>query len=721
MSLKIGGSGGKTRIAILGGGPSALTAAFYLTSDHGLRDRYDITVYQMGWRVGGKGASGRAENGKILEHGLHILFGCYHDFFSLMRDVYDELKRPPTHPIRTWHDGFQPHDFGVVECRFDGNWAPWCMKFPKNSGTPGSGGLWLGAEDYLSEFMQGAIEVLFGWKVLSELGQMKMFDGAPGPSDGPLTSFCAAALTAIYKLVRKGVGAEQQNRALLDLVNGLRRLLVSGLGTLAGSNANTHRVCTGVDMILALLAGMVEDGVLGPEGFDFTKIDDYDLRDWLRKHGARPETLETPWVRTIYDAAFSYTLGDPATQSIAAGAALRAVIGMSLYKGSMYYKMTAGMGDVVFAPLYQVLKNRGVKFEFFHKVESLGLSSDKTRVDRVIVNRQVNLKNGYDPLVDVGGLPCWPAEPRWDQIVDGEKLRGTDLESYYSGYEGAETLTLREGEHFDQVLFAIPIGAVPFLCSELVDHSPKWKGMVQNVKSIQTLAFQIWTKPTLAQMGWDAPPPLLSLYVQPLNTWADMTQVRDREAWPANATPGQVSYFCGSQIGPDLPPPPGKNDFEERMKADAKAAALDFLRTSMTALLPLTGDGSRPCPPNGSPFADRPVGACAFDWGVLFDPSNRNGEGRFDAQYWRSNAGPSERCTIAQPGSIKYRIAADQTGYENLFIAGDWTENGVYVACMEGSVQSGILAARAISGRAFPIVNDWFQVTRGALHERVKP
>ena len=40
----------------------------------------------------------------------------------------------------------------------------------------------------------------------------------------------------------------------------------------------------------------------------------------------------------------------------------------------------------------------------------------------------------------------------------------------------------------------------------------------------------------------------------------------------------------------------------------------------------------------------------------------------------------------------------------------------IYVACMEGAVQSGILAARAISGRPFPIVNDWFQVTRGPLH-----
>ena len=44
----------------------------------------------------------------------------------------------------------------------------------KNSGTPGSGGLWLGAEDYLSELVQAAILALFGWKVVSDLDDMHL-------------------------------------------------------------------------------------------------------------------------------------------------------------------------------------------------------------------------------------------------------------------------------------------------------------------------------------------------------------------------------------------------------------------------------------------------------------------------------------------------------------------------------------------------------------------
>src|SRR5271167_1862056 len=83
----------KQRIAVLGGGVSALTAVFELTSLPDHAERYEITVYQMGWRLGGKGASGRnaAHGERIEEHGLHILMGFYHNAFDVLRRCYDEL------------------------------------------------------------------------------------------------------------------------------------------------------------------------------------------------------------------------------------------------------------------------------------------------------------------------------------------------------------------------------------------------------------------------------------------------------------------------------------------------------------------------------------------------------------------------------------------------------------------------------------------------------
>ena len=65
------GSEAKKEIAVLGGGAGGLTTAFELTATPELRARHSVTVYQLGWRLGGKGASGRnADHGnRIEEHG----------------------------------------------------------------------------------------------------------------------------------------------------------------------------------------------------------------------------------------------------------------------------------------------------------------------------------------------------------------------------------------------------------------------------------------------------------------------------------------------------------------------------------------------------------------------------------------------------------------------------------------------------------------------------
>ena len=49
----------RTRVAVLGGGCGGLSAAWALTATPALRERFDVTVYERSWRLGGKGASGR--------------------------------------------------------------------------------------------------------------------------------------------------------------------------------------------------------------------------------------------------------------------------------------------------------------------------------------------------------------------------------------------------------------------------------------------------------------------------------------------------------------------------------------------------------------------------------------------------------------------------------------------------------------------------------------
>jgi uncharacterized protein with NAD-binding domain and iron-sulfur cluster len=83
---------------------------------------------------------------------------------------------------------------------------------------------------------------------------------------------------------------------------------------------------------------------------------------------------------------------------------------------------------------------------------------------------------------------------------------------------------------------------------------------------------------------------------------------------------------------------------------------------------------------------------------LLADPRGRNGQARLAAQYWRANTTPTERYVLTPAGSTAYRLAADESGLENLVLAGDWTRNGIDGGCVEAAVTSGMQAARALIG-----------------------
>ena len=127
------------RVAIIGGGCAAMATAFELSRpEH--RGRYQITVYQQGWRLGGKGASGRrAPSQRIEEHGLHVWLGYYENAFRLLRQCYEELDRDPkTCPISRCFDAFEPtHLISLADDAPGGRWHLWSAQFPATSERPG--------------------------------------------------------------------------------------------------------------------------------------------------------------------------------------------------------------------------------------------------------------------------------------------------------------------------------------------------------------------------------------------------------------------------------------------------------------------------------------------------------------------------------------------------------------------------------------------------------
>ena len=80
------------------------------------------------------------------------------------------------------------------------------------------------------------------------------------------------------------------------------------------------------------------------------------------------------------------------------------------------------------------------------------------------------------------------------------------------------------------------------------------------------------------------------------------------------------------------------------------------------------------------------------------DPAHpRADRSAFDSQFWSANVNPSDRYSASLPGTLRYRISPLDNTYDNLTVAGDWTNCGFNEGCVEAAVMSGRLAAHAIA------------------------
>jgi uncharacterized protein with NAD-binding domain and iron-sulfur cluster len=665
------------RIAILGGGPAGLAAAYQLTTAE--PGRYDITVYEMSWRLGGKTASGRGQDGRIEEHGLHVLFGGYHNTFRMMIDVYRQVEAEcgaGTLPCSAFLDAVVPGSFGVIGDDRFAHWQKWDLQFPINSGVPGDPPLPTTGQVFGS-LLQIAIHLLAGARVLRWV-QRWLFAGrrtAAPAGDGGDWFLRRIILPGCRLLLDRERRAGRLVQRLGRLVQRLLHASERPVIRLCRSGI-PPRIWTLLDLLLATCRGICRDQVLF-RADGYSRLDRAELRAWLRHHGARRSTLSSPFARVIYEATFQGFF----TERIAAGVALRILLWMSLtYKGAMYYKMKGGTGDVINLPLYLLLRQRGVKFAFFHKVRALRPGRDAAGaavIDGIDIIRLARPLDGteYDPLINVGGHRCWPSAPVEHRIRPEDRADAREAESFFHRLRSGETLRLQRGQDFDQVVFAIPVACIPFVCEELClpENSP-WRRQ-QRIEATQTVALQLWDHRSLTELGWRAPPPLLSLFWDPLNTWCDMGQVLPFESWADGQRPRLAAYFCGPLAhrwpGPERWRLDPARDRAWRQDIDAQAEqARQLLLGRLSQLWPAV---------------DRAVG-----------PVHTLGS---KGWYLRANYDPHARCTLALPRQSANRISADDTGYANLTVAGDWTANHILVACLEGTVQSAVRAARAVSRR----------------------
>jgi uncharacterized protein with NAD-binding domain and iron-sulfur cluster len=681
---------------------AALSAAIEL-SEAGWRDRFEqITLYQRGWRLGGKGASSRGISGRIEEHGLHMLLGIYDETFDIMRRSYEELDRPhsdPQCPILTWDDAVAPSNrVGVTDQEAD-RWVPWVATFPPAPGRPGGDAgrgprtvfdLAVRSIRWLFEFYRSIAEppLAGGGSVYLSSSPTPRRAAGSLRSGGVAAALHGAGLTGVALVVEVLQRLELLQSSSLtppQLEAALRPLvgpLAAAGRSVVTSDRNTRRTYQLVEILVANLAGIVADKLLTrPEGF--AAIDHLDYREWLLRHGIDPIALECPTLRGIYDLVFAYRDGDARHPRLSAGVALQLGSRMMFsYSGALFWKMQAGMGEVVFAPLYQVLRRRGVQFRFFHRVDALSLSEDRRSVAAIQIGVQAEPTTGYEPLVRVKGLPCWPAGPILGQLQDPDRIDELDLESFWAARRDVRSTTLQMGRDFDVVVFGISLGMVPHVCPELVSHAPRWQAMVQHVGTVATQSLQLWLRASEEQLGWPrAEDVTLSGFVEPFDTWASMGHLLPLEDWPASDQPRSIAYFCSMLASHHTPN--GVVD-PKAEQAAVRERARRFLDGHVGVLWPGAVDED------------------GFRWELLSGGRPAGSTDRshvLDHQYWRANVDPSDLYVQSLPGTDKYRIRPGDTGYDNLVIAGDWTDCGFNAGCVEAATRSGRLAATAVRDR----------------------
>ncbi|MEO8796779.1 MAG: FAD-dependent oxidoreductase, partial [Polyangiaceae bacterium] len=629
----------KTRVLILGGGLAGLATALQLTSTESYRERFEVKVVAQGHRLGGKGGSWRSPDpryaSRIEEHGIHVIFGFYHNFLRMLRGVYEDAERNPTtsFPAR-FSDAFSPR---------------WDISF--DDGTH-----------------QG-FEFTFP-KLPDDWGT-----GVPSPAD-----FVKTLSNLLYRLL----DPTSLKKVVEDLFEDIKNLVLPKDWT----NPLRKQL---FEFTRILVQGTIAEIALSAKSFD--DFDGIDFRAWMKKHGASDEILNGPICQIPYDGVFAYAGPDTNSPLLAAGLAIRGLLRLSFfYESAPYFVMNAGMGEAVFAPIYEVLKGRGVEIDFFTKVIEVHMAG--TVADKVVVQRQATITAGpsaYAPLVPLttmqGSIPTWARDFDPAQLDNAALIAGKDFFSDAETYfESTETFSL--GADYDHVVCALPAPVTAKVLTGIAANAELSK--IASIETVSTIQVQAWLEQKIEDLGWKFGGVALGGFMQPLDMFLECSRLLPAEPWPGATRPLGLLYACG----PFTPAWGGATTdptFAPAMAAAARTQARAFMKDHWVRVLP---------------GAD--AGAGELDFGVAYSPAPVALD-RFDDVYVRANTNKSDQYVYCAPGALIYRPRPTSPSRTNLHFAGDWTRNGIDVPCMEGVTMSALTVVEAITGEDQHILakRDW--------------
>ncbi|MFN9809034.1 MAG: NAD(P)-binding protein, partial [Deltaproteobacteria bacterium] len=459
----------KTRVLVLGGGMGGLAAAHALTDTDARRARFEVTVLSMGHYLGGKGSNLRHPDAnlgrRVEEHGIHVFFGFYHNALRLLRSLYAEANRASTDEPSTFDEAFRPewrvtfHD-GSAQCE---------VTFPRTPATYGAG----------PQRLEDQLELLL--ELVRSIGGF-----APG----------SGIALMIASLVARGFGLNVGNRLAAEVIA----------------------------FAITLVRGVTEDVVLGGKGWDV--LDAQDFRAWMHSHRIPgfPDLRQTAIMQVPYDGVFAYEGPDQSTPVLSAGVAARGLLKLVAdYERAPYHTMMAGMGEVVFMPMLEVLRARGVRIELFTKVKELRMSG--ARVGEIVLARQALVTAGqhaYDPVEVVQGVKTWRRDPDASQL-SASAIAGKDPMSDAVPDQVGPDVVLTDGLDYDWVICALP---APVTARVLRNHGAMpVLADIEKIPTVATLHLQAWLKDPLFALGWKGQSRVLGGFPQPLNSMLTQDEV----------------------------------------------------------------------------------------------------------------------------------------------------------------------------------------------------
>jgi uncharacterized protein with NAD-binding domain and iron-sulfur cluster len=697
------------RIVIVGAGVSGLATAFALTDptiNPGWKDRYTVDVYQMGWRVGGKCATGRdpQRHERIHEHGIHVFGNMYFNAMRMADTVFSEVKWHEHDRHRTMEEAFLPSVVTLNTEWMNGQWHNYLGRFPLSDGNP-----WTGPHVWpdLQQLVQGCLSMINQDLADALEGPIEPDQGWWDRMKDAFTNWLGDVLEDIVEDIAERLVDEERDPAdpegEHDLVIRLMTKLVSLMeGWVAAhpEKIGLRQKFTQIDLVATAVRGMLADDVI-VNGID--SIDDENYHEWFARHGMSPITLRSGLPQGYPNTALSYERGDTtAIPTMSAAAWLTFFLRQVAGKGAGAYFFKEGTGETIMKPLFRLLEQRGVTFHFFHKLAEVNPAADRPTIESLRFDVQATVTSDrYEPLRTMAdGEEVWPDRPNYEYLDEGDQLReqAIDLESWWTPWNAVGTKVLRRGVDFDHVVLATPIATLPHTCAKVIEHpaaGDSWRHMVDHVKTAATQAVQIWLNTPTSALGWHDEMVLPTdryvggFYAQDLTSFCDFSDLIDEERWPLDGRPQGLVYFIGALADPEEPVPFTDHDYPRRADERVKWSTIQFLRTI---------DGLMP----GATNVERnPTDARSFDFERLASAdavTRGQGVNIFDQQYWRANIDPNERYTLTVAGTVQHRLKAWDSKFDNLVLAGDWIYTGFNIGSFEGAVMSGKLASLTLTG-----------------------